>query len=249
MTQIPPVYVRPDRARFLQPDMRVEAIAPEHGFPPEAISKLAAGIAVIRREVAQLRALLAWKANFDPTQPRDERGRWTDTGAGSETSDKAGTDPRPAKDFAADRNRAAREASRNLSQVPVVRRVPAILRLLELGRIARDAALTLIAEQDPPRSLEDLQQAVSRPAIGYDIHHIVERTPAEQAGFPRSLIDGPENLVRIPTMKHWEITSWYATPNDEFGGLSPRNYLRGKDWTVRYQVGKFALIEHGVLKP
>ena len=82
-----------------------------------------------------------------------------------------------------------------------------------------------------------------------DIHHIVERTPAEQAGFPRALIDGPENLVRIPTMKHWEINAWYMKSNDNFGGLSPREYLRGKSWEKRVQVGQEALIEFGVLKP
>jgi hypothetical protein len=31
---------------------------------------------------------------------------------------------------------------------------------------------------------------------GYDIHHIVEQTPADQDGFPRHLISRGENLVR-----------------------------------------------------
>lgn len=63
------------------------------------------------------------------------------------------------------------------------------------------------------------------------------------------MIDSPENLVRIPTMKHWEINSWYMIGNDRFGGLSPRVYLRGKSWEERVEVGKLALIECGVLKP
>jgi hypothetical protein len=101
---------------------------------------------------------------------------------------------------------------------------------------------------DPPRSLEELRQAVSDPKKGYDIHHIVEKTSAEQDRFPRSMIHGPENIVRIPRFKHWEITSWYQRQNDRYEGLSPREYLRGKDWNKRLEIGLEALIEHGVLK-
>ncbi|HEV7911754.1 MAG TPA: hypothetical protein VGP28_11885 [Methylocella sp.] len=54
---------------------------------------------------------------------------------------------------------------------------------------------------------------------------------------------------RIPRLKHWEITGWYMRGNKRFGGLSPREYLRGKDWDERRQVGLEALIEAGVLEP
>jgi hypothetical protein len=84
---------------------------------------------------------------------------------------------------------------------------------------------------------------------GYDIHHIVEQTQAEQDGFPRSLIDSPGNLVRIPTLKHWELNAWYQMPNDDFDGVSPRTHLWGKDWAERIRVGRDALIDHGILKP
>jgi hypothetical protein len=70
---------------------------------------------------------------------------------------------------------------------------------------------------DPPKSLEELQQAVSNPKKGYDVHHIVEKTSAERDGFPPSMIHGPENLVRIPRFKHWEINSWYMSPNEDYG--------------------------------
>jgi hypothetical protein len=102
---------------------------------------------------------------------------------------------------------------------------------------------------DLPKTLPELRQAVSRPKPGYDIHHIVEKTSAEQDRFPREMINAPENLVRIPRFKHWEITGWYVTRNRDYGGLSPRDYLRGKDWDARIKVGLRALMEHGVLKP
>lgn len=102
---------------------------------------------------------------------------------------------------------------------------------------------------DEPKGLDELRQSVSTPARGYDIHHIVEQTPAEQDGFSQELIESSDNLVRIPTLKHWEITGWAARKNDQFGGLSPREYLRGKDWEERMRVGRQGLVEHGVLEP
>jgi hypothetical protein len=102
---------------------------------------------------------------------------------------------------------------------------------------------------DPPKTLEELQRGAAKPKSGYDIHHIVERSSAAEDGFPRSMIDAPENLVRIPRFKHWEITTWYATESWEFGRKSPREFLRGKDWTERLKIGLEALIHHGVLKP
>jgi hypothetical protein len=31
-------------------------------------------------------------------------------------------------------------------------------------------------------------------------------------------------------MKHWDINEWYETANPDYGDVSPRVYLRGKDW-------------------
>jgi hypothetical protein len=115
--------------------------------------------------------------------------------------------------------------------------------------LIEEGAPYIEAYADPPKSLEELQDAVSTPARGYDIHHIVEQTPAAQDGFSRSLIDSPDNLVRIPTLKHWQITGWYMTPSEDYGGLSPRSYLRGKSWQERVQVGYRGLIRAGVLRP
>lgn len=102
---------------------------------------------------------------------------------------------------------------------------------------------------DEPKTLDQLQNGVALPARGYDIHHVVEKTPARKEGFPQDLIEGRDNLVRIPTLKHWQINGWYSTKNEKFDGLTPREYLRGKSWEERVNVGKKALSEHGVLKP
>jgi hypothetical protein len=102
---------------------------------------------------------------------------------------------------------------------------------------------------DPPKTLDELRQAVSTSKKGYDLHHIVEKTSADEDGFPKSMINGPDNLVRIPRFKHWEITGWYMTKNEDYEWRRPRDYLRGKDWAERTGVGLEALIRHGVLKP
>jgi hypothetical protein len=105
------------------------------------------------------------------------------------------------------------------------------------------------AYQDPPRTLAELQKAASEPKWGYQKHHVAEKASARDDGFPESLIDGADNLVRVPALKHWQITGWYMTPQERFGGLSPRQYLRGKDWEERQKIGREALIEFGILKP
>lgn len=65
---------------------------------------------------------------------------------------------------------------------------------------------------DPPKTLEELREAALNPRTGYNIHHIVEQTPAARDGFSWTMIDGPDNLVLIPTLKHWQINGWYSTP-------------------------------------
>ena len=101
---------------------------------------------------------------------------------------------------------------------------------------------------DPPKTLEELQNAVDSPRVGYNIHHIVEQTAAEKDGYPRSQIDDSSNLALIPTLKHWELTAWSMIPNKKYGGLTPREYSRGKDWETRLQVGRDGLVAVGVLK-
>jgi hypothetical protein len=98
---------------------------------------------------------------------------------------------------------------------------------------------------------KELQNAVTDVSqAGYQDHHIVEQTSAETDGhFSRELIDSRDNGVRIPTMRHEDINGWYSKPNDEYGGMSPRDYLRDKSWDERRSVGLKALIENEVLKP
>jgi hypothetical protein len=149
--------------------------------------------------------------------------------------------PKERPPTASERNDAAREIAKWLAK--------------NLGRVIEGVAWldefeeSIRAYLDPPKTLQELQEAASTPKKGYDIHHVVEQTSAAQDNFPRSMIDGPENRVRIPRYKHWEISAWYGRRNRDFGGQSPREYLRGKDWDERTRVGIEALIQHKVMKP
>lgn len=98
-----------------------------------------------------------------------------------------------------------------------------------------------------PKTLEQLQADAKAPAAGYDIHHIVEQSAAKD-GIPRSLIDSPRNLVRIPKVKHWELNAWFDTKNSDYSGMTPRQYMKGKSWYVRRAVGLAGLRKVGVLK-
>lgn len=102
---------------------------------------------------------------------------------------------------------------------------------------------------DPPATLEELQARAQRPSeAGYQDHHIVGQFAQNRQQFGDGLIDSPENLVRLPTMKHLDINAWYSRPSDKFGGLSPRDYLRGRSWDEQLIIGMEVLQKHGVLK-
>ncbi len=186
----------------------------------------------------------AYKAGFNPDEPRDDHGRWT-SGGGQQPND--GDPPevpkeRPPK--STDRTAALKAIARRLLQTGET-----LLNIARVGAWFQTYSPTIESYNDPPKSLEELQQAASTPAPGYDIHHIVERTSAEEDGFPREVINDPDNLVRIPRMKHWEINAWYQKANPDYGWETPRKYLSGRNWEVKRTVGLYALRRFGVLKP
>ncbi|RTL49759.1 MAG: hypothetical protein EKK40_15595 [Bradyrhizobiaceae bacterium] len=104
---------------------------------------------------------------------------------------------------------------------------------------------------DPPASLEELQERATLPSqSGYQKHHIVERAAALEAGYPKSLVDGRDNLASIPVLKHIDITIEYQRndfqPDGTFRSL--REYLQDKDFETRRNVGLAIMRKHGVLK-
>jgi len=116
------------------------------------------------------------------------------------------------------------------------------------------------ANLDPPKSLEELQTLPTQNTLGYDHHHIVEQNPdnlakdtAEAAlqllKFGVDAIDDPSNLVWIPRLRHWEITGYYNSKDDD----DPQRRLHRRvvnelDFAGQREAGLAALREYGVLK-
>jgi hypothetical protein len=78
--------------------------------------------------------------------------------------------------------------------------------------------------------------------------HYQSEDPAANSERFKDLLETRENLVLIPYWKHVEISSWYSTKNKSYGGLRPRDYLRGKSWEEQYIFGIQKLRDFGVLK-
>jgi hypothetical protein len=261
-----PRYVGKDVVRYFWPEQGRDQTPQSNSlFDPDELDAERAELLQLKSELAEintelkLRRLLRTVKAYNPDQPRvpagsREGGQWAGDGSSIQSGRIRLAGPLPNNDTpeipqqrpptARERNQVARAVARWVSRYggPVGR-------VLGYAYWLYDEYPYIKAAQDPPKSLEELQRAVSTPEKGYDIHHIVEQTSAMQDGYPRNMIEAAENKVRIPTYTHWDINAWYQTKSDAFGGLSPRDYLRGKSWDERRRIGLDALTERGVLKP
>jgi hypothetical protein len=208
----------------------------------------------IPREFAPVLHVELRKIGYDPNEPRvpagnPHGGEWTSDGANSTAGtvwaangppgighnqgpplDEPPKIPPEPPGTAKAINAFVKAAASYLARALKDPRAAAFLALLAATAwLAREYLATIQAYLDPPKTWEELQQDALNPQPGYDIHHPVEQTPARQAGFPESQIDGPDNRLRIPRLKHWQITGWYATPNEEYGGLSPQRLSEGQE--------------------
>ena len=256
------LYVRPDAQRFMRPDA-------QRLLRPDWKRFVQPGFDLLTGP-----PLLEGKANFNPNQPRVPKdnpggGRWTYEEGWRGAN-------RPFRN-AGRRLRIGHNQGPPLDEPPEIprQRPPTtqdknwfikavahwLARAARLGTptgiflAALDAASWLDTDRafidsylDPPKSLEELQEAALNPRLGYHRHHNVEKDAARKDGFSDELINSRDNMVLVPALKHIKITTWYQTKNERFGGLSPRAYLQGKSWDERRRVGHEALIEFGVLK-
>ncbi len=125
-----------------------------------------------------------------------------------------------------------------------------LLTAIEVARWMQTYYSWIEAYFDAPKTLTELQRGAARgKRDGYDIHHVVEEDAALKDGFPDSIVNGAANLVRISRLKHWQINSWFQKPNLNYGGLTPRQFLKGKSWEERLKIGLDTLKKEGILKP
>jgi hypothetical protein len=135
-----------------------------------------------------------------------------------------------------------------------VRRAPAVDAFFGgLNQIKELDAITraIKSANDPAKTLEELQEPIgTKSQRGYEDHHIAEEAAARAAGDPESLIQGRDNRVRIPVLKHIEISRYYSTKVEQEDGtrLSPRDLLKGADFETRREFGLGILRKYGVLR-
>lgn len=52
---------------------------------------------------------------------------------------------------------------------------------------------------------------------------VEDKTRRASSARRAAVIDSRSNQARIPMLKHIEISRWYATRNEGFGGLTPQD--------------------------
>lgn len=139
------------------------------------------------------------KAGFRPDQPRvpagnSDGGQWVDENGDADLLLVQG-DPNGFPEIPEEPPPSTRE--RNTIAVRIARFLLATNSAVQADRVSRwvweHARDRIIAYLDEPRFLDELRRAAGEPKPGYEIHHIVEQTPARQDGFTTEQIQGWRN--------------------------------------------------------
>jgi hypothetical protein len=94
----------------------------------------------------------------------------------------------------------------------------------------------------------DLEKYFDPAGAGYQYHHIVEQGVPGNKDMPASLLQSTDNIIKLPAMVHEAITAEYTTPRDDLGGMTLREYLRGKPYEVQYEEGIKVLRNLSIIK-
>jgi hypothetical protein len=145
------------------PAQRLDRAAQRDAHERALIERMRVENEVLRDEIQAIKAaFVAAKANFDPAQPRDEIGRWTETDAGGNASDSRPNrpinDPRILSDATPDNDwKPGAQYAQNRGRQPTTVRISG--RLFEMGggqaaRLAEaqsraEIAFTRVREIDP----------------------------------------------------------------------------------------------------
>jgi hypothetical protein len=95
---------------------------------------------------------------------------------------------------------------------------------------------------DPNRERE-LEKRFGSAGDGMSYHHIVERS----AGFPESVTETTENIVRIPDILHEAINGRYLQPVSETNRVPLRAWLRTQPYAVQREWGIRVMKEFGII--
>ena len=87
-------------------------------------------------------------------------------------------------------------------------------------------------------SMSAFKRANGSAGEGYEWHHIVEQSQIKKSGFSPEEIHNTNNVTRIETSVHREVSRYYSTKQGDLGGLTPRDYLRGRSYEFQFDFGK-----------
>ena len=82
---------------------------------------------------------------------------------------------------------------------------------------------------------------------GYQYHHIVEEG-INTGAIPTSQLQSTDNIIRIPTLLHEEITAIYAGSAPDAPEMTLRQWLKGKSYQEQYEYGLKVMRELGILR-
>src|SRR5205823_3428368 len=103
-----------------------------------------------------------------------------------------------------------------------------VLEPTELNKGEEEALARLRAEYDF-RNGKTLQEIQSHPGgEGYQEHHFLENTKENQSNLPEAVREAHENKGNIPTFSHEDLHAEMSRKNEELGGQTLRDSLRGK---------------------
>lgn len=82
---------------------------------------------------------------------------------------------------------------------------------------------------------------------GYQYHHIVEESINDGA-IPASLLQNTNNIIRIPTLLHEEISAVYGRSARTAQDMTLRQWLKGSSYQEQYDYGLYVLRDLGILR-
>jgi hypothetical protein len=207
-------WVRPDAARYLTPNADVTAVFPalERKYSPDQ-PRVPAG----NPDGGQWTDGSLWGSlGLFQIKPREQRREGVQlageppTGIGHNGGPPLGEPPQIPKKMPATRSermdfaRAAAEWVRNARRLGIA--VDAFFELLDQVTAINRITDAIKSANDPPATLQELQDRATLPSEGgYENHHVVNQHASNRIKFG-SRIDSPENVVRIPVLQHIEVS-------------------------------------------
>ena len=86
-------------------------------------------------------------------------------------------------------------------------------------------------------TFEKLKQSMGSAGAGMEWHHIVEQCQIDRSGFPVSWVQNSNNVIRITSEIHIQVTRYYNSVQDFTDGMQFRDWLTSMSFVEQYKWG------------